>query len=939
MGLWLISLLASTVAGAGLAADSAKDGSSEPLARWTLSTADTTLTVGAGADHKLYLYELRGPTGWNWTAAPSPFPLVSRLDLAGVPCQPNWRYGGGTVDRSEGTRVVITFTNAHPAMEISSVWHARSGPGPVRHAMFIRNNAGQPVTIYHQESVRVKVAGPGNTLPSVWYFNDDGSIPDQTGVYHEPLSPGYQKTLRISEEQDFIPFAAVDAGNTSGVYAGWEWSIGRVGLSHASDGTLLKAGNRDDFRTDLQAGETFEVPPGFLGAYAGDMDDCGNSLRKYLFNYSMPAMLKRDPGFPKVEWNAFAPTGKKQGSWDPTEKKYYPFIDDIAPLGFEEVVIDIGWWSGYGDPGHIVTDPEDWPSGMAAAAKYAHDRGIRFGLYDNETEDLTSASGKEERVRDITYLIKELKADFYRSDSTAGPVLKGAHGPGQRAHYPEDAEYWAAKGFYEVIDTMYATIPTFLWEACSGGGRIKDFGVSRRAARIQNQDRYYPLDARQSFYDTSHIMHPMQIAALDGSWAEWQATGSVYEFRSCSMGAAYWHPDAPNGGNGGPVWTAAHKALIKEAVNTYKTWIRPLIRTANLYHIFPRPDDKVWDGIEYFDPRAKRGAVYVFRPNSPDQAQTVRFKGLDARASYWLWSEDGATAALQRPGEALMQSGLTLRLPASYSSDIIFIQDASLGKPDGLQAPETFGLQPTRFTPGLFGVSVELSWQASPHARRYRVMVGDTPELRRVLASEVCLFPAISIANLPPARALYWKVEAISPGGTRGNEGEAQPLTTPESLAQGVTFASDMPWIKATAGAGNPVRRDVNLHERAITMGGKRCEKGLWTHSFNDPTPADTVFDIAGKPFATFQAAAGLEDLGAGGSVRFQVLVDGELKAQSPILRGGAICPLRVEVTGAKQITLRVLNGGDGYSSDHAVWGFARFIRAGETDPVPPWNP
>ena len=49
---------------------------------------------------------------------------------------------------------------------------------------------------------------------------------------------------------------------------------------------------------------------------------------------------------------------------------------------------------------------------------------------------------------------------------------------------------------------------------------------------------------------------------------------------------------------------------IKRAVNTYKTKIRPLARTGNLYHVFPRPDDKVWDGVEYFDPAAKKGAVY-----------------------------------------------------------------------------------------------------------------------------------------------------------------------------------------------------------------------------------------------------------------------------------------------------------------------------------------
>ena len=60
----------------------------------------------------------------------------------------------------------------------------------------------------------------------------------------------------------------------------------------------------------------------------------------------MPAVLKNDPTYPKVEWNAFAATGQGQGSWNPTETKYYPLIDDIAPLGFEEVVIDINWWNG-----------------------------------------------------------------------------------------------------------------------------------------------------------------------------------------------------------------------------------------------------------------------------------------------------------------------------------------------------------------------------------------------------------------------------------------------------------------------------------------------------------------------------------------------------------------------------------------------------------------
>ena len=668
-----------------------------PTARWTLATADTRLVIGIGPDSRPYIYELSSLAGWNWTANPSSLPLLGRVDVGGIQKTPDWTFRKAVVDKSDGIKLTLAFVSSDPPLELTSIWHAHKGPGPVHQSLFIKNDAAQTVTIYNQESLGIRVVGPDSGA-SVCYINDDGSFPDRIGVYHEKLSDGYQKILPISEDQDFIPFTLVDANGEQGVYIGWEWSVGRIVI--AADGkpggASLKAGNGDTFKTDLDAGETFEVPPGFIGAYKGDLDDAGNSLRKYLFNHSMPAILKTDSGYPKVEWNAFAATGKGQGSWKSTETKYYPLIDEIAPMGFEDVVLDIGWWEG--DTTHrphpIVSDPVNWPSGMLAARDYAHDRGMRFGLYWNCNPSMTSPAGMEHRIEDATYLYDKFHIDFYRSDSTDGNVLQtGGHGPGMRAHYAEDEGYWQTKGYYEVLDSLQATIPNFSYENCSSGGHIKDYGILKRCIKIQNQDRYYPLDARQSFYDSTFALHPMQLAALCGSWADWQATGSVYEFRSSSMGAAYWHPDAPNGGNGGPVWTASQKALIQEAVHTYKTRLRPLIRNGNLYHIFPRPDDKVWDGIEYYDPASKRGAVYIFRPNSPVETQAVVFKGLNAKANYWLWCEDGSIPPTRRSGADLMQAGMDLTLAQPYTSEILFFQNASLGKPveSPLPSPESLG--------------------------------------------------------------------------------------------------------------------------------------------------------------------------------------------------------------------------------------------------------
>ncbi|CAF1562078.1 unnamed protein product, partial [Adineta ricciae] len=102
---------------------------------------------------------------------------------------------------------------------------------------------------------------------------------------------------------------------------------------------------------------------------------------------------------------------------------------------------------------------------------------MRFGLYDNESENLTTDSGKAERIKDITYLMNNLQADFYRSDATAGPVASGSYGPQHRAKYPSDIGYWSIKGFYDVIDTLYNTGPGFSWENWSLGGGLKAFGA------------------------------------------------------------------------------------------------------------------------------------------------------------------------------------------------------------------------------------------------------------------------------------------------------------------------------------------------------------------------------------------------------------------------------------------------------------------------------
>jgi hypothetical protein len=138
--------------------------------------------------------------------------------------------------------------------------------------------------------------------------------------------------------------------------------------------------------------------------------------------------------------------------------------------------------------------------------------------------------------------------------------------------------------------------------------------------------------------------------------------------------------------------------------------------------------------------------------------------------------------------------------------------------------------------------------------------------------------------------------------------------------------------VRATCGI-TPVPDRNGWHDgnTRIFMFGIPCPKCILTHSFQDGRPADVVIDISGQSFAAFKCQVGVV---TPGTVEFQVLVDGRLKQKTPVLTSDDLREISVDVTGAREVTLRVLDGGDGYENDSALWGFPRFIEPGTEDPL-----
>jgi hypothetical protein len=121
-----------------------------------------------------------------------------------------------------------------------------------------------------------------------------------------------------------------------------------------------------------------------------------------------------------------------------------------------------------------------------------------------------------------------------------------------------------------------------------------------------------------------------------------------------------------------------------------------------------------------------------------------------------------------------------------------------------------------------------------------------------------------------------------------------------------------------------PLRADHNVTGSLLKLRGVEYPKGLGVHSKSSMT-----YRLDGK-FRRFRAVIGIDDDAAGaGSAEFEILLDGKSVYRSGVLTGTspAAAIERLDVSGAKLMTLRVDYATLGDIQDHADWCEAVLIK------------
>ena len=375
--------------------------------------------------------------------------------------------------------------------------------------------------------------------------------------------------------REMIPYLLVEdpGGEQQGWYVGIEFS-GRTRITlQRGRGIAARRGwasipSRAPIGRVCSPAATFATPTIFIGAFSGGADGAGNILRRWVRAVLNNPHTIRDPSYPLMVNNSW---GSGMAVDDALANR---MIDESAQLGLEMFHLDAGWFRGVGD---WHADPEKFPHGIASVADYAHQHGLKFGLWIDWTQagtsnqagalnvddpvtrdwlvadppagwkhsepfkgitiDLGVPAAKAWAARELERIVTDYHLDMLEHDGYL--VAQGSSRADHPAAPPEpgslrvyedsgflwadgsnstDVSYHATRAYYDIYEQLRARHPQLLLEICNDGGRMVDFGSAAHGDYFSITDTYDPLSNRRAFYDASYVLPPAMLESYVENW-------------------------------------------------------------------------------------------------------------------------------------------------------------------------------------------------------------------------------------------------------------------------------------------------------------------------------------------------------------------------------------------------------------------------------------
>ena len=389
-------------------------------------------------------------------------------------------------------------------------------------------------------------------------------------------------------------------------------------------------------------------------------------------------------------------------------------IDDAAAMGLEMFVLDDGWFGSDFPRNGDAAGLGDWelntaklPEGIDYVASYAHDKGLKFGIWI-EPEMVNPASnlarkhpdwivqspGREkeqirnqwildlsnpavqdfvfgvfDRTMQLSGKIDYIKWDCNRNITSFGsPYLKKE----QNRFYIEYIQ-----GFYAVMERIRAKYPSVVIQCCSSGGARVDYGSLRYFNEVWGSDNT-DADCRLRIQYGTGLIYP---AGIIGSHVS-----AVPNHQTRNITPLKFRFDVACAGRLGmelqpKTLTAQERALADRCIRSYKQY-RDLVFNGDLYRLGSPYEDADEYALMYVAEDQSRAVVFAYGLHYQDRdrvAVPLKLQGLDPKRRYKVtelnvdrscWWGNGETFT----GDFLAAGGFNPLLSQPHSSAIFLLE-------------------------------------------------------------------------------------------------------------------------------------------------------------------------------------------------------------------------------------------------------------------------
>jgi len=452
----------------------------------------------------------------------------------------------------------------------------------------------------------------------------------------------------------------------------------------------------------LDPGETVRTPVVHLALFHADLDTCVQAAHGHVRHVVMPAQL---PGMnQRVEANHRGYICDRE-----TEEGIRREIDIAADVGAEVFVIDAGWYGP--EPNIWYRNVGDWyagnwlPHGVEPIREYARQKGLLFGLWV-EIESIGQAARLREEHPDwvltrdgrpvgegmsagraldlsrpevvewmeseIVHIIRQYDLDLFRLDYNTH-VAEGGNRNYQG--FVENTLWRHCEALYGIFDRVRARFPHVIFENCASGGGRLDWEIMRRFQITEISDWLRQPRNLKILNGVTFSLPPEVCLLTFGT----EQGGHVLDGDVDAQARAVilCHPIlrgiSPSLEELSPVF----RARVVHAVDLYKNFIRPFLPDCKVYHhtgMLPLFEQTPWCVWEYAAADRSRAVIGLFRTaDIGDDTYIVRPRGLDRGRDYCV-TFDNTGETVQLSGFALAQDGISIRLPAELTSELLLLE-------------------------------------------------------------------------------------------------------------------------------------------------------------------------------------------------------------------------------------------------------------------------